>query len=90
MFNHVMQVAVPIVPMVLPPGMEKLTTIVAWVTGLLSLGLFVAFLVSIGKTGFEALRRGEFTGGQSSVIILVCAVALGAATAIFGTFSAIG
>lgn len=77
-------------PMVLPPGMNQLTTISAWATGLISFGLFIAFLVSIGKTGFEALRRGEFTGGTSSVIILVCAIVLGAATAIFTTFSAVG
>lgn len=74
----------------LPPGMEMLTTITAWVTGLISFGLFVAFLVSIGKTGFDALRRGEFTGGMASVIILICAIALGAASAIFTTFSAVG
>ena len=78
------------VPMVLPPGMEKLSIITAWITGLISLGLFIAFLVSIGKTGFEALRRGEFTGGMSSIIILICAMALGAATAIFTTFSVVG
>ena len=78
---------VGLVPLQLPPGMGKLTTITAWVTGLISFGLFVAFLVSIGKTGFDALRRGEFSGGMSSVIILICAIVLGAATAIFAAIS---
>lgn len=90
MLNDVMVTVVPITPMVLPPGMDKLTTLVAWITGLTSLLLFVLFIVSIGKTGIEALRRGEFSGGSSSVIILVLAVVLSAATVIFGTFSAIG
>ncbi len=79
-----------VVPMVLPPGMDKLTIIGAWITGLVAFGLFIAFLVSIGQTGFAALRRGQFEGGQASVIILVCAIGLGASSAIFTTFAAIG
>jgi hypothetical protein len=79
-----------LLPLELPPGMGKLTTIGAWATGLIAFGLFLAFLVSIGKTGFEALRHGQFSGGMSSVIILVCAIALGGASAIFTTFHAIG
>lgn len=81
---------VALAPMVLPPGMDKLTTLSAWTTGLVSFGLFVAFLISIGKTGFEALRHGRFEGGTASVIILVCAIVLGAASAIFTTFTAVG
>jgi len=79
-----------VLPMALPPGMGKLTTISAWITGLLSFGLFWAFLISIGMTGFQALTRGEFTGGKASVIILVCCIVLGAASAIFTTFLVIG
>lgn len=74
-------------PMELPPGMDKLSTITAWVTGLVSFGLFIAFLASIGKTGFEALTHGRFTGGMSSVIILICAIVLAAAATIFAVFA---
>ncbi|GAB3868543.1 hypothetical protein GCM10028801_44640 [Nocardioides maradonensis] len=79
-----------LIPMLLPPGMDKLNVISAWTTGLVSLGLFIAFQISIGKTGFEALRHGRFEGGTASVIILVCAIILGAAAAIFTTFAVIG
>lgn len=71
-------------PMVLPPGTEKLTMLVTWATGLVGLALFVAFLLMMGKTGLSALRHGHFEGGMGAVIVLVCAVFLGAASAIFG------
>lgn len=71
------------VPMVMPPGMDKLTLIGAWVTGLVGFGLFIAFCLAMGKTGFAALRHGQFEGGAGAAITLVCAVGLGAASAIF-------
>lgn len=73
-----------IVPMELPPGTQKLSLITTWVTGLVGLGLFIAFCLLMGKTGFEALRHGRFEGGMGAAICLVCAVFLGAASAIFG------
>lgn len=86
--NSIASLIVSVTPLALPPGMENLTTLTAWVTGLVAFALFVAFLISIGKTGLEALTRGQFTGGAASIIILICAIALGAASAIFTTFSA--
>ncbi len=68
----------------LPPGMGGLTTIAAWVTGLSGFVLFLAFLGSMGKTGVKALAHGQFEGGTSQLVILFCAVGLGAAAAIFG------
>lgn len=76
--------AAVVAPMVLPPGMGKLSLITAWVTGLVGLGLFIAFCLAMGKTGFAALRHGQFEGGAGAAITLVCAVGLGAASAIFG------
>lgn len=73
-----------ILPMALPPGTEKLATLVTWTTGLVGLALFVAFLLMMGKTGLSALRHGHFEGGMGAVVVLVCAVFLGAASAIFG------
>lgn len=78
-----------VVPMVLPPGMDKLSVLSAWFTGLVGLFLFWCFIASIGKTGVAALRRGEFEGGQASVIILICAIVLGSASAIFTTFAVV-
>ena len=72
-----------VVPMVLPPGTEKLTTLVGWTSGLVGLALFVAFLLIMGKTGLSALRHGQFEGGMGAVVVLVFAVFLGAASAIF-------
>lgn len=69
---------------VLPPGTSQLTTIIAWVTGLVGVALFVGFLIAMGKTGLGALRHGHWEGGSAAAICLVCAVFLGAATAIFG------
>lgn len=73
-----------LVPMALPPGTEKLALLVTWTTGLVGLALFVAFLAMMGKTGLSALRHGQFEGGMGAVIVLVCSVFLGAASAIFG------
>jgi hypothetical protein len=73
-----------VVPMSLPPGTGKLSMIVGWVTALVGLGLFIAFCLMMGKTGFEALRHGRFEGGMGAAIVLVAAVFLGAAGTIFG------
>ena len=67
----------------LPPGTQKLTLIVAWTTGLVGFALFCGFLFALGKTGLEALTHGQFTGGKGAIVCLVCAVSLGAASAIF-------
>lgn len=69
----------------LPPGTENLTLLVTWVTGLVGLGLFIAFIMMMGKTGLAAIRHGQFEGGMGAAIVLVCAVFLGAASAIFAT-----
>lgn len=82
MAAHMLNV-VHVVPMVLPPGTEKLATLVSWTTGLVGLALFIAFLLVMGKTGLSALRHGQFEGGMGAVVVLVCAVFLGAASAIF-------
>lgn len=71
------------IPMILPPGMGQLTTIVAWVTGLSGLALLVGWILAVGSTGISALRRGHLEGGTAAAICLVCAVALGATSAIF-------
>lgn len=68
----------------LPPGTGKLTMLTTWVTGLVGLGLFIAFCLMMGKTGFDALRHGRFEGGMGAAVVLVAAVFLGAASAIFG------
>lgn len=67
----------------LPPGTGKLTTLTSWVTGLVGLALFIGFLAALGQTGIKALSHGHFTGGMGAVVCLVCAVFLGAASAIF-------
>lgn len=67
----------------LPPGTDKLTTVVGWVTGLTGLVLFICFLLMMGKTGLEALRHGRFEGGMGAGIVIICAIFLGAASAIF-------
>lgn len=67
----------------LPPGTGQLSTVLAWVSGLTGLALFGGFIAAMGKTGLAALRHGHFEGGAGAVICLVCAVLLGAATAIF-------
>lgn len=69
--------------MALPPGTEKLQLLVSWTTGLVGLGLFIAFCLMMGKTGFAALSRGQFEGGMGAAVVLVAAVFLGAASAIF-------
>lgn len=73
-----------VIPMALPPGTQKLSLLVTWITGLVGLALFVAFCLMMGKTGLAALRHGNFEGGMGAAIVLVCAVFLGAASAIFG------
>lgn len=78
------QSAAPVIPMVLPPGTSKLTVLTTWVTGLVGFGLFIAFCLMMGKTGFAALRHGHFEGGMGAAVVLVAAVFLGAASAIFG------
>ncbi|MBU2698833.1 MULTISPECIES: hypothetical protein [Pimelobacter] len=88
--TQITALAANLVPMVLPPGMEKLSVLGAWTTGIVAFLLFIAFLVSIGMTGWGALSRGHFEGGKASVIILMCAIVLGSATAIFTTFAVIG
>lgn len=88
--TQITALAANLVPMVLPPGMDKLTILGAWTTGLVGFLLFLAFLVSIGQTGFAALSRGHFEGGKASIIILICAITLGAASAIFTTFAVVG
>lgn len=73
-----------VVPMVLPPGTEKITMLVSWISGLVGLALFVAFLLMMGKTGLSALRHGHFEGGMGAAVVLIAAVFLGAAVPIFG------
>lgn len=82
MATYLLDVAT-VAPMVLPPGTDKLSLLVSWAAGLVGLALFVAFLLVMGKTGLSALRHGQFEGGMGAVVILVCAVMLGAASAIF-------
>lgn len=74
----------------LPPGTSQLSLIVAWATGLVGLALFLGFIFAMGKTGLEALTHGQFTGGKGAIICLVCAVFLGAATAIFAALGVSG
>jgi len=69
----------------LPPGTEQISTILAWVFGLVGLLLLGGFAAAMGKTGLAALRHGQFEGGMGAVACLVCAVMLGAASAIFAT-----
>lgn len=59
------------------------THLLAWVTGLAGLGLFVGFLIATAK----GARRGSCCGHQGGVSAAACltgAVMLGAATSIFG------
>ena len=67
----------------LPPGTGQLSIILAWVTGICGLLLMGGFVASMGKTGMASLRHGSFEGGMGAVVCLVCAVFLGAASAIF-------
>lgn len=73
-----------LVPLQLPPGTQKLSLLGTWVTGLVGFALFVAFCLMMGKTGLSALRHGHFEGGMGAAVVLVAAVFLGAASAIFG------
>lgn len=67
----------------LPPGTGQLSMILGWATGLAGLACLAGFVLSLGKTGLSALAHGHFEGGMGAVVCLVCAVMLGAATAIF-------
>lgn len=71
------------VPMVLPPGFDKITLLVAWGTGIVGVLLILAWVMSVGKTGIGALRRGELEGGTAMIVVLFCGIALGATSAIF-------
>ena len=68
----------------LPPGTGQLAIVLTWVTGLAGLALWGGFCAAMGKTGLAALRHGHFEGGMGAVVCLVCAVLLGASSAIFG------
>lgn len=67
----------------LPPGMGQLTTLISWATGLAGVACLAGFVLAMGKTGLQALAHGQFQGGMGAVICLVCAVGLGASSAIF-------
>ncbi|GAB2864574.1 hypothetical protein [Nocardioides pacificus] len=83
MITHLVETA-QVLPMALPPGTEKLALLVGWTTSLVGVALFIAFCVMMGKTGLSALRHGQFEGGMGAAVVLVAAVFLGAAGAIFG------
>jgi hypothetical protein len=67
-----------------PPGIGQLTTIVGWVTFLVGVALIVAFIVSLGRGGFSALRHGQYEGGTGPLVALICGVFLSASGALFG------
>lgn len=67
----------------MPPGFDKAATIIGWVAGAVAAVLLVMWLIGIGRVA-RAAHRGEQSEATGHMgVILVCALALGATSAIF-------
>lgn len=74
---------VPSFGIVMPPGFDKAGTILGWVAGGVAALLLGCWIVGVGRLA-RASHRGEQTeAGGHLGSILVCALLLGAASAIF-------
>lgn len=67
-----------------PPGMDKLSTIISWVSWGVSIICLISFLVCIGWLAWSAFQGQEVRAGKGMVIALVAMILLGAAGAVIG------
>lgn len=66
-----------------PPGMEGLTQIINWVAWGVTALCVVAFLGCAGWLAISVFSGQEIRAGKGLIIVLIAAVLIGAASAIF-------
>lgn len=67
-----------------PPGMDKLSTVISWVSWGVSIVCLISFLVCIGWLAWSAFQGEQVRAGKGMIIALVAMILLGAAGAVIG------
>ena len=69
-----------------PPGLESLSTILGWIAWGVTILCLAAFLICAGWLAIATLTGQEVRAAKGLVIVLIAAVIVGGASAIFATF----
>lgn len=70
-----------------PPGMDGLTTILGWIAWGVTILCLAAFLVCGGWLAIATLTGQEVRAAKGLIIVLIAAVIIGSASAIFAIFA---
>ena len=69
-----------------PPGLQNLSVILGWIAWGVTILCLAAFLICAGWLAIATLTGQEVRAAKGLVIVLIAAVIVGAASAIFAAF----